>query len=182
MVDTTAPVLSPVDDQEYDEKTQISPLILQAEDLDLKDVVVDQLPPGLRYDATTKTISGTPTEIGEYLVNVIARDHSQNQTSLSFKIRVRDITPPVISFSEPSVNPAREKTITFTAEDNHSPKATLQLAYALIGAGETCDENQIFVAGSQLLLNDEADNGKRLCARAEDEAGNVSYQASNPIV
>ncbi|MDO4713296.1 MAG: Ig domain-containing protein [bacterium] len=122
----------PIADQAYDEKLVIAELLLDISDLKLAGTSVTNLPAGLHYDEATRSISGIATEIGSKIVTVKARDESTNQTSLTFRIVVKDVTAPEITIIEPDTQPAREKNYSWTASDNHSPEAKLQLGYAVI--------------------------------------------------
>ena len=48
-------------------------------------------------------------------------------------------------------------------------------------SGSTCDGTLIFVAYSSQTFSSEADNGKEVCYKAEDTAGNIAYSVSNAI-
>lgn len=52
--------------------------------------VATNLPPGLSFDPATLTITGTPTQSGNYAVNIVVSDADGNQTSNNYNIVVED--------------------------------------------------------------------------------------------
>lgn len=57
----------------------IEPIVPQASDADGDELVfaINEIPPGLEFDNTTGTISGTPTEVGNYRIRIRAIDTDQ---------------------------------------------------------------------------------------------------------
>ncbi|UXV27689.1 putative Ig domain-containing protein [Mammaliicoccus sciuri] len=92
VVDTTAPVVDPVEDQTTEVNTPIEDITLNGKDNSGQPVTheVSGLPEGVTYDPETNTISGTPTKPGEYTVTVVTKDSEGNETNTSFVIIVKD--------------------------------------------------------------------------------------------
>ncbi len=90
--DTTAPTLDPIEDQTTEVNTPIKDITLNGKDNSGKSVTheVSGLPEGVTYNPETNTISGTPTNPGEYTVTVVTRDSEGNETTTTFVIIVKD--------------------------------------------------------------------------------------------
>ncbi|MEB5794095.1 putative Ig domain-containing protein, partial [Staphylococcus hominis] len=76
VTDKTAPTVENIPDQEKEVNTPIDTITIQSEDNSGKPVTneVSGLPEGVTYDPETSTISGSPTEVGEYPVTVVTTD------------------------------------------------------------------------------------------------------------
>ncbi len=92
VADTTAPTLDPIEDQTTEVNTPIKDITLNGKDNSGKSVTheVSGLPEGVTYNPETNTISGTPTNPGEYTVTVVTRDSEGNETTTTFVIIVKD--------------------------------------------------------------------------------------------
>lgn len=87
-----------------------------------------------------------------------------------------DITPPVITITNPNSSSAQTKTITAGATESAIK------SYAVNTSGvNTCNGTLAFTAYDSLIFTSEADNGKKVCYKAEDSAGNIAYLLSNAI-
>jgi hypothetical protein len=84
-----------------------------------------------------------------------------------------DNTAPTITINNPDTAPATSKTITASASDG-----TLTMSNT---SGVICDGTLTFVAYSIQTFTSEADNGTRVCYRAVDALGNISYSLSTAI-
>lgn len=93
--DTTKPEIKALADQEKDEKTDFN-IDLTIEDLDFADSSVSGLPQGLTYDKDKKQILGATEKVGIHEITVEARDHSNNRSSITFNITIKDKTAPEI--------------------------------------------------------------------------------------
>lgn len=95
VVDGTPPVIDPVADVSFDEKKEIDPIAISVTDLNpTLTVAVLNLPQGLHYDPVEKKITGTSQDVGEHIVNIVARDGSGNESTVSFKLIILDKTAP----------------------------------------------------------------------------------------
>jgi hypothetical protein len=63
-------------------------LILKATHSPLRYILKGKLPPGLHFNATAGSISGTPTRIGIYSITVTAQNEAGRSKSSSFKIKI----------------------------------------------------------------------------------------------
>ncbi len=93
--------------------------------------------------------------------------------SLSNAIAGIDATPPTITINNPTTAPAKTKTITASTSDG-----TLTMSNT---TGSTCDGTLAFVAYASQTFSSEADNGKKVCYKAVDTAGNAAYSLSDAI-
>ncbi|MCE5098191.1 putative Ig domain-containing protein, partial [Staphylococcus devriesei] len=126
--DTTKPVVTNIGNQSLEVNTAIEPVVIKADDNSGQPVTntVTGLPTGVTFDATSNTISGTPTKVGSYDVTVRTTDASGNSTNTTFTIGVKDTTKPVvtsIASQNPEVNTAIEP-IVINAKDNSGQKVT----------------------------------------------------------
>ncbi|PNZ39837.1 lectin-like domain-containing protein, partial [Staphylococcus lutrae] len=96
--DVTAPTLN-VANQTKELNSPITPIAVNSTDNGTGTVTntVTGLPTGLTYDATTKMITGTPKQLGNYTVSVKAVDQAGNTSTTTFNINVVDTTSPVIT-------------------------------------------------------------------------------------
>ncbi|OEK49816.1 putative Ig domain-containing protein [Staphylococcus saprophyticus] len=90
VTDKTAPTVEAIPDQEKEVNTPIDTITIKGEDNSGKPVTneVSGLPEGVTYDPETSTISGSPTEVGEYPVTVVTTDANGNKTETTFTITV----------------------------------------------------------------------------------------------
>ena len=84
-----------------------------------------------------------------------------------------DVTAPTITVYNPDTNPAQSKTL--TAETN---QGTL---YMKEDSGGACPGDFNYSDYQSITYSSESDNGKTVCYKAVDEAGNETYQMSDPI-
>ncbi len=84
-----------------------------------------------------------------------------------------DTIAPSITIINPDSTPAQSKTITASASEG-----TL---YMRVDAGTTCDNSLTFDPYSSFTFTHESDNGKTVCYKAVDAAGNSVYSLSAVI-
>lgn len=113
---------------------------------------------------------------GSYTLRVRAKDAVGQVSPIETFILHRDRIPPTITIQNPSVAPASSKTISATMHDG------ISLAYVVIRDGITCDNALSYTSGSQVTFSSPADNGQRVCFRAADAFGNLSFSVSDPVV
>ncbi|PID99033.1 hypothetical protein CSA80_02865 [Candidatus Saccharibacteria bacterium] len=91
---------------------------------------------------------------------------------------------PVINFTQDvEPGPVQNDTIAISVTDSNPLVSSYQYGFS---ADATCDAsdtyNTAFTSGTTFSITTESYNGQYICARAEDQAGNTSYQASaNPL-
>ena len=128
---------------------ELSPINLQADGAVLS-VTSGSLPPGVNYDATTKTVSGTPTKIGTYTATFTATSptisgNSTASATLTINVTSRDLSVGVD-------NKEQEKTV-LTAIDNvvltpSDAKARLDVDTSQLPPGVTYDSATKTISGT----------------------------------
>ena len=113
--------------------------------------------------AATVSVSGAKDTAGNAIV----------ATPTSGGTLTIDNKAPVITVANPDSAPAHSKTVSATASDG-----TLSQN---ITTGTLCDGTLSFGAFATTTFSAEADNGKKICYRATDEAGNFAFLFSAPI-
>ncbi|EJE12176.1 putative Ig domain-containing protein, partial [Staphylococcus epidermidis] len=70
--DTTKPTVEDITDQTQEINTEMTPIKIEATDNSGQAVTnkVEGLPDGVTFDEATNTISGTPSEVGKYLITI----------------------------------------------------------------------------------------------------------------
>ncbi|MCC4221883.1 Ig domain-containing protein, partial [Staphylococcus saprophyticus] len=150
VTDTTAPTVEAIPDQEKEVNTPIDTITIKGEDNSGKPVTneVSGLPEGVTYDPETSTISGSPTEVGEYPVTVVTTDANGNKTETTFTITVTDKTAPTVEAipdQEKEVNTPIDS-ITIQSEDNSGKPVTNEVSG--LPEGVTYDPETSTISGS----------------------------------
>ena len=128
---------------------ELPPIKLQADGA-LLTITSGELPPGVNYDAATKTVSGTPTKVGTYTATFTATSptisgNSTASATLTIDVQPRDLTVTVD-------NKEQEKTV-LTAIDNvvltpSDSKARLEVDTSQLPPGVTYDSNTRTLSGT----------------------------------
>lgn len=106
------------------------------------------LPPGLTLDATTGTISGTPTSQGKYGITVTASDGTTTATTT---VTVEIDGPPVIANGARQVA-ALNQPYNFSFEVDATPDAVLQVTKGSLPPGLTLDKYLFNLTGTPTQL------------------------------
>ena len=123
------------------------------------------------YDSTT-TASQT-TGNGTYYLHVQAKDTAGNEGNVTTVSAILDNSGPIITINNPTTDPAQSKTITASAS-----KGTLTMSDT---TGSVCDGSLVFIAYSSQTFTSQSNNGTKVCYKADDGIGNISYSLSNAI-
>ena len=128
---------------------ELPPIQLQADGA-LLTITSGELPPGVNYDAATKTVSGTPTKVGTYTATFTATSptisgNSTASATLTINVTSRDLTVTVD-------NKEQEKTV-LTAIDNvvltpSDAKARLEVDTSQLPPGVTYDSATRTISGT----------------------------------
>ena len=128
---------------------ELPPIQLQADGA-LLTITSGELPPGVNYDAATKTVSGTPTKVGTYTATFTATSptisgNSTASATLTINVTSRDLTVAVD-------NKEQEKTV-LTAIDNvvltpSDSKARLEVDTSQLPPGVTYDSATRTISGT----------------------------------
>ena len=131
---------------------------------------------GYSWDNNTYSSTQTTTATSNRTYTAYVKDEAWNVWNCSETVTKIDKTAPEITINNPDTTPAQSKTITASKD-----KWTL---YMTVREDNTCNNaipSSNFVAYNSITFESENDNGKYVCYKAEDEAGNVTYKLSNPI-
>ena len=128
---------------------ELPPIKLQADGA-LLTITSGELPPGINYDAETKTVSGTPTKVGTYTATFTATSptisgNSTASATLTINVTSRDLSVDV-------KNKEQEKTV-LTAIDNvvltpSDAKARLDVDTSQLPPGVTYDAARRTISGT----------------------------------
>ena len=128
---------------------ELPPIKLKADGA-LLTITSGELPPGVNYDAATKTVSGTPTKVGTYTATFTATSptisgNSTASATLTINVTSRDLTVTVD-------NKEQEKTV-LTAIDNvvltpSDAKARLEVDTSQLPPGVTYDSATRTISGT----------------------------------
>ncbi|MBF2335180.1 putative Ig domain-containing protein, partial [Staphylococcus epidermidis] len=104
--DTTKPTVESIANQTQEVNTEITPITIESEDNSGQAVTnkVEGLPAGVTFDEATNTISGTPTEVGKYLITITTIDKDGNTATTTLTINIIDTTAP----EQPTINKVTE--------------------------------------------------------------------------
>ncbi|WP_196199012.1 putative Ig domain-containing protein, partial [Staphylococcus epidermidis] len=104
--DTTKPTVEDITDQTQEINTEMTPIKIEATDNSGQAVTnkVEGLPDGVTFDEATNTISGTPSEVGKYLITITTIDKDGNTATTTLTINVIDTTTP----EQPTINKVTE--------------------------------------------------------------------------
>jgi hypothetical protein len=100
---------------------------------------------------------------------------SGNTGSATATVTWIDKVSPVITITNPSTSSASSKTI--TASMNESGTLTM----TVWSTSAVCDGSRTYIPYASTSFTSTADNGKYVCYRAEDLAGNITYELSAAI-
>ncbi|WP_332836482.1 putative Ig domain-containing protein [Staphylococcus epidermidis] len=175
--DTTKPTVESVADQKQEVNTEIEPIKIEATDNSGQAVTnkVDGLPAGVTFDETTNTISGTPTEVGKYLITITTIDKDGNTATTTLTINVIDTTAP----EQPTINKVTENAteVSGRGEPGTIVEVTFPDGNKVEGKVDS-DGNYHIQVPSETTLK----GGQPLQVIAIDKAGNKSESTTTTVI
>ena len=128
---------------------ELPPINLQADGAVLS-ITSGSLPPGVNYDAATKTVSGTPTKVGTYTATFTATSPTISGNSTASATLTIEVTPRDLSVEV--ANKEQEKTV-LTAIDNvvlnpSDTKARLEVDTSKLPPGVTYNSDTRTISGT----------------------------------
>ncbi len=175
--DTTKPTVEDIADQTQEINTEITPIKIEATDNSGRAVTnkVDGLPDGVTFDEATNTISGTPSEVGKYLITITTIDKDGNTATTTLTINVIDTTAP----EKPTINKVTENSteISGRGEPGTVVEVTFPDGNKVEGKVDS-DGNYHIQIPSETTLK----GGQPLQVIAIDKAGNKSESTTTNVI
>ncbi|WP_408020893.1 putative Ig domain-containing protein [Staphylococcus epidermidis] len=175
--DTTKPTVESVADQTQEVNTEIEPIKIEAKDNSGQAVTnkVDGLPAGVTFDEATNTISGTPSEVGKYLITITTIDKDGNTATTTLTINVIDTTTP----EQPTINKVTENSteVNGRGEPGTVVEVTFPDGNKVEGKVDS-DGNYHIQIPSETTLK----GGQPLQVIAIDKAGNKSEATTTNVI
>ena len=128
---------------------ELPPIKLQADGA-LLTITSGELPPGVNYDATTKTVSGTPTKVGTYTATFTATSptisgNSTASATLTIDVQPRDLTVTVDNKEQEKTVLTAIESVVLTPSDN---KARLEVDTSQLPPGVTYNSDTRTISGT----------------------------------
>ncbi|WP_393958027.1 putative Ig domain-containing protein, partial [Staphylococcus epidermidis] len=175
--DTTKPTVESVADQTQEVNTEIEPIKIEAKDNSGQAVTnkVEGLPDGVTFDEATNTISGTPTEVGKYLITITTIDKDGNTATTTLTINIIDTTAP----EQPTINKVTENSteVSGRGEPGTIVEVTFPDGNKVEGKVDS-DGNYHIQVPSETTLK----GGQPLQVIAIDKAGNKSESTTTTVI
>ena len=175
--DTTKPTVESVADQTQEINTEIEPIKIEAKDNSGQAVTnkVEGLPAGVTFDEATNTISGTPTEVGKYLITITTIDKDGNTATTTLTINIIDTTAP----EQPTINKVTENSteVSGRGEPGTIVEVTFPDGNKVEGKVDS-DGNYHIQIPSETTLK----GGQPLQVIAIDKAGNKSEATTTNVI
>ena len=175
--DTTKPTVEDIADQTQEVNTEITPIKIEATDNGGQAVTnkVDGLPDGVTFDEATNTISGTPTEVGKYLITITTIDKDGNTATTTLTINIIDTTAP----EQPTINKVTENSteVSGRGEPGTIVEVTFPDGNKVEGKVDS-DGNYHIQVPSETTLK----GGQPLQVIAIDKAGNKSETTTTTVI
>ena len=175
--DTTKPTVEDITDQTQEINTEINPIKIEATDNSGQAVTnkVEGLPDGVTFDEATNTISGTPSEVGKYLITITTIDKDGNTATTTLTINVIDTTTP----EQPTINKVTENSteVNGRGEPGTVVEVTFPDGNKVEGKVDS-DGNYHIQIPSETTLK----GGQPLQVIAIDKAGNKSEATTTNVI
>ncbi|WP_145383841.1 putative Ig domain-containing protein [Staphylococcus epidermidis] len=175
--DTTKPTVEDIADQTQEINTEITPIKIEATDNSGRAVTnkVDGLPDGVTFDEATNTISGTPSEVGKYLITITTIDKDGNTATTTLTINVIDTTAP----EKPTINKVTENSteISGRGEPGTVVEVTFPDGNKVEGKVDSDGKYHIQIPSETTLKG-----GQPLQVIAIDKAGNKSESTTTNVI
>ncbi|PTE60621.1 YSIRK signal domain/LPXTG anchor domain surface protein, partial [Staphylococcus epidermidis] len=175
--DTTKPTVESVADQTQEINTEMTPIKIEATDNSGQAVTnkVEGLPDGVTFDEATNTISGTPSEVGKYLITITTIDKDGNTATTTLTINVIDTTTP----EQPTINKVTENSteVNGRGEPGTVVEVTFPDGNKVEGKVDS-DGNYHIQIPSETTLK----GGQPLQVIAIDKAGNKSEATTTNVI
>ena len=175
--DTTKPTVEDITDQTQEINTEMTPIKIEATDNSGQAVTnkVEGLPDGVTFDEATNTISGTPSEVGKYLITITTIDKDGNTATTTLTINVIDTTAP----EQPTINKVTENSteVSGRGEPGTVVEVTFPDGNKVEGKVDS-DGNYHIQIPSETTLK----GGQPLQVIAIDKAGNKSEATTTNVI
>ncbi|MEJ7323399.1 putative Ig domain-containing protein [Staphylococcus epidermidis] len=167
--DTTKPTVEDIADQTQEVNTEIEPIKIEAKDNSGQAVTnkVEGLPAGVTFDEATNTISGTPTEVGKYLITITTIDKDGNTATTTLTINIIDTTAP----EQPTINKVTENSTEVSGRGEPGTIVEVTFPDGNKVEGKVDSDGNYHI---QIPSDEKFKVGQQLIVKVVDEEGNVS--------
>ncbi|MBM6356571.1 YSIRK-type signal peptide-containing protein [Staphylococcus epidermidis] len=177
VIDKTPPAVKAISNKTQEVNTEIEPIKIEAKDNSGQAVTnkVEGLPDGVTFDEATNTISGTPTEVGKYLITITTIDKDGNTATTTLTINIIDTTAP----EQPTINKVTENSteVSGRGEPGTIVEVTFPDGNKVEGKVDS-DGNYHIQVPSETTLK----GGQPLQVIAIDKAGNKSESTTTTVI
>ena len=167
--DTTKPTVEDITDQTQEINTEMTPIKIEATDNSGQAVTnkVEGLPDGVTFDEATNTISGTPSEVGKYLITITTIDKDGNTATTTLTINVIDTTTP----EQPTINKVTENSTEVNGRGEPGTVVEVTFPDGNKVEGKVDSDGNYHI---QIPSDERFKVGQQLIVKVVDEEGNVS--------
>ena len=167
--DTTKPTVEDITDQTQEINTEMTPIKIEATDNSGQAVTnkVEGLPDGVTFDEATNTISGTPSEVGKYLITITTIDKDGNTATTTLTINVIDTTTP----EQPTINKVTENSTEVSGRGEPGTVVEVTFPDGNKVEGKVDSDGNYHI---QIPSDERFKVGQQLIVKVVDEEGNVS--------
>ena len=167
--DTTKPTVEDITDQTQEINTEMTPIKIEATDNSGQAVTnkVEGLPDGVTFDEATNTISGTPSEVGKYLITITTIDKDGNTATTTLTINVIDTTTP----EQPTINKVTENSTEVNGRGEPGTVVEVTFPDGNKVEGKVDSDGNYHI---QIPSDERFKVGQQLIVKGVDEEGNVS--------
>ena len=171
VTDTTPPTVTAINDKTQEVNSVLNNININASDNSGDTVIntVSGLPSGVTFNASTNTISGTPTKVGSYPITMTSKDTNGNTTTTTFTIKVVDTTPPVVKTIADQTKEVNTSIDSINVEATDNSGLAVSNTVSGLPNGVTFDSNTNTISGTPTKVG-----SYPITVTTTDASGNVT--------